>query len=144
MPVNILLLRSLLHQYTYYGDDFTIEYPTGSGQAMTLYDVVNEIANRLTSIFLPDSSGRRPVYGATEKFQTDPHWQDLILFYEYFHGDNGAGIGASHQTGWTGCIARILQMQGLLSKEIIMTVLTPGAHLRTTPAKAEPAATKSK
>lgn len=144
MPVNILLLRSLLHQYTYYGDDFTIEYPTGSGQAMTLYDVVNEIANRLTSIFLPDSSGRRPVYGATEKFQTDPHWQDLILFYEYFHGDNGAGIGASHQTGWTGCIARILQMQGLLSKEIIMTVLTPGAHLRTTPAKAEPAATESK
>lgn len=117
MPVNFLMLRALVQLYSYYDDDFTIECPTGSGNFMTLYDVALEISERLTRIFSRDASGQRPVYGAAEKFQTDPHWRDLILFYEYFHGDNGAGIGASHQTGWTGCIARIIYAAGALSKE---------------------------
>ena len=102
MPVNVMLIRALLNFYVYYGDTFKIECPTGSGKMMNLFEVAKEISDRLTRIFLRDGSGRRPVYGGTEKFQTDPHWRDLILFYEYFHGDNGAGLGASHQTGWTG------------------------------------------
>ena len=102
MPVNALLIRALLSFYLYYGDNFEIECPTGSGNRMNLFEVAREIANRLTEIFLRDESGRRPVYGGTAKFQTDPHWKDYLLFYEYFHGDNGAGLGASHQTGWTG------------------------------------------
>jgi hypothetical protein len=106
MPVNGLIIRALLQYFGYYGDDFKIECPTGSGRMMTLYQVAEEISRRLANIFLRDKHGRRPVYGGTEKFQTDPHWRDLILFYEYFHGDNGAGLGASHQTGWTGVIAR--------------------------------------
>ncbi|MGP1385575.1 MAG: MGH1-like glycoside hydrolase domain-containing protein [Thainema sp.] len=121
MPVNLLLLRSLLQLYGYYGDDFKVECPTGSGNYVTLFDAAAEIANRLIGIFAKDQAGKRAVYGATEKFQTDPHWQDLILFYEYFHGDNGAGIGASHQTGWTGCIASIIQTSGYLTKEIMRT-----------------------
>jgi len=110
MPVNGLIIRALLQYYTYYGDDFTIECPTGSGQQMTLYEVAAELSRRLGAIFLRDAEGRRPVYGGTEKFQSDPHWRDYILFYEYFHGDIGAGLGASHQTGWTGIIARIMQL----------------------------------
>jgi hypothetical protein len=110
MPVNFLIVRALLQYYLYYGDDFTIECPTGSGQQMTLYEVAEEIRRRLESIFVRNEQGQRPVYGDTTKFQTDPHWRDLLLFYEYFHGDNGAGIGASHQTGWTGCVARIMHM----------------------------------
>jgi hypothetical protein len=106
MPVNALIVRALLQYYMYYGDRFTIECPTGSGRKMTLYQVAEEITRRLTSIFLRDDRGRRPVYGGTRKFQEDPHWRDLVLFYEYFHGDNGAGLGARHQTGWTGIIAR--------------------------------------
>jgi hypothetical protein len=106
MPVNALIVRALLQYYMYYGDAFTIECPTGSGRRMTLYQVAEEITRRLTSIFLRGDRGRRPVYGGTRKFQEDPHWRDLILFYEYFHGDNGAGLGASHQTGWTGIVAR--------------------------------------
>ncbi|MGB6303408.1 MAG: glucosidase, partial [Acidobacteriaceae bacterium] len=102
MPVNALLIRALLSFYLYYGDKFKIECPTGSGKLMNLFEVAREIANRLERIFLRDSAGRRPVYGGTEKFQTDPHWKDYLLFFEYFHGDNGAGLGASHQTGWTG------------------------------------------
>jgi hypothetical protein len=104
-PVNALLIRALLNLYVFYGDEFTVECPTGSGQQMTLYQVAEEIANRLTRIYLPDADGRRPVYGGMEKFQTDPHWRNLLMFHEYFHGDNGAGIGASHQTGWTGLVA---------------------------------------
>lgn len=126
MPVNLLLLRSLLLLYSYYGDSFTVEFPTGSGKQLTLYDVTEQITERIVSIFLKDESGRRPVYGACEKFQTDPHWRDLILFYEYFHGDNGAGIGASHQTGWTGCVARLIQVLGYLTKDIVNTTITPG------------------
>jgi Mannosylglycerate hydrolase MGH1-like glycoside hydrolase domain len=104
-PVNALLIRALLNLYVFYGDEFTVECPTGSGQQMTLYQVAEEVANRLTRIYLPGADGRRPVYGGMEKFQTDPHWRNLLMFHEYFHGDNGAGIGASHQTGWTGLVA---------------------------------------
>ncbi|MEC4748133.1 glucosidase [Methylomicrobium sp. Wu6] len=118
MPVNFLLLRGLVQLYSYYGDSFTIECPTGSGRYMTLFEVAQELSDRLTRIFQRDSNGRRPLYGGSEKFQTDPYWKDLVLFYEYFHGDNGAGIGASHQTGWTGCIARIIQVSGDVTKEI--------------------------
>ena len=102
MPVNVMIIRALLNFYLYYGDNFKIECPTGSGKMMNLFEVSKEIADRLSRIFLRDERGRRPVYGGTEKFQSDPHWRDHILFYEYFHGDNGAGLGASHQTGWTG------------------------------------------
>src|SRR5262249_53261470 len=110
MPVNGLILRALLHYYANYGDEFTVECPTGSGRNMNLYQVAEEITRRLANIFLRDKQGRRPVYGGTRKFQEDPHWRDLILFYEYFHGDNGAGLGASHQTGWTGSIARAMHV----------------------------------
>jgi hypothetical protein len=112
MPVNVVLIRALLQFYTYYGDTFKVECPTGSGRLMNLYEVAREIAARLTAIFTRDARGRRPVYGGTEKFQTDPHWRDLVLFYEYFHGDNGAGLGASHQTGWTGSVAELIRLFG--------------------------------
>jgi hypothetical protein len=114
MPVNVLIVRGLLNLYYFYGDDFTIECPTGSGTRMTLFEVAGEISRRLASLFLRDGSGRRPVFGGTKKFQEDPYWRDLILFYEYFHGDIGAGLGASHQTGWTGTIARLLDLFGRL------------------------------
>jgi hypothetical protein len=109
-PVNALIIRALLQYYMYFGDQFKVECPTGSGHMMTLYEVAEDLSNRLTSIFLKDKDGRRPVYGAIRKSQDDPHWRNLILFYEYFHGDNGAGLGASHQTGWTGMVARGLHL----------------------------------
>jgi hypothetical protein len=112
MPVNGLIVRGLLQYFQYYGKDFTVECPTGSGRLMNLYEVAEEISRRLASIFLRNKDGRRPVYGGTRKFQEDPHWRDLILFYEYFHGDNGAGLGASHQTGWTGIVARLMHLFG--------------------------------
>jgi hypothetical protein len=124
IPVNFLLVRALIMLYGYYGDSFTIECPTGSGQFMTLFDAAQEIGRRLCNIFLRNEAGERPVYGGAEKFQTDPYWKDLILFYEYFHGDNGAGIGASHQTGWTGCIARLIQVGGFLTKELVQNTTT--------------------
>ncbi len=114
MPVNALILRALQNFYLYYGDNFKIECPTGSGKMMNLFEVSKEIADRLARIFTCDEHGRRPVYGGTEKFQSDPHWRDHILFYEYFHGDNGAGLGASHQTGWTGLVAKMIQLYGVL------------------------------
>jgi hypothetical protein len=114
MPVNAMLIRALLNFYLYYGDNFKIECPTGSGRMMNLFEVAKEISDRLTGTFLRDAQGRRPVYGGTEKFQSDPHWRDHILFYEYFHGDNGAGLGASHQTGWTGLVAKMIQLFGML------------------------------
>ncbi len=117
MPVNVLLIRGLLIMYVFYGDDFKVECPTGSGNYMTLLEVAQEIGRRLSSIFLRDANGQRPVYGGTKKFQDDPHWRDYILFYEYFHGDNGAGLGASHQTGWTGLIARSLDLFARLKPE---------------------------
>jgi hypothetical protein len=109
MPVNMIVLRGLLNFYLYYGDNFRIECPTGSGRLMNLFEVAREIANRLTRIFLRDDKGHRPVYGGATTFQDDPHWRDHILFYEYFHGDNGAGLGASHQTGWTGVVASLFR-----------------------------------
>jgi hypothetical protein len=112
MPVNGLIVRGLLNLYGFYGDDFKVECPTGSGNRMTLFEVAKEISRRLSSIFLRDASGRRPVHGGSAKFQDDPHWRDLILFYEYFHGDIGAGVGANHQTGWTGLIAVLLDLFG--------------------------------
>jgi hypothetical protein len=120
MPVNALIIRSLLHYFSYYGDNFKIECPTGSGKMMNLFEVAREIAGRLTSIFLRDENGRRPVFGGTEKFQTDPNWRDHLLFYEYFHGDNGAGIGASHQTGWTGVVANLIEIFGKLDAETFL------------------------
>ena len=114
MPVNGLILRALLQYYAFYGDEFKVECPTGSGQLLTLYEVAEEISRRLASIFLRDAKGRRPVYGDARAFQDDPHWRDLVLFYEYFHGDNGAGLGASHQTGWTGLAAPLLDLFGRL------------------------------
>jgi hypothetical protein len=120
MPVNVLIIRALIQYYLYYGDNFKIECPTGSGQMMNLFQVSQELANRLCRIFLRDAQGRRAVYGGTEKFQQDPHWRDHILFYEYFHGDNGAGLGASHQTGWTGLIARLIQMYGLVDPKRLL------------------------
>jgi len=120
MPLNALVIRALLQFYLYYGDNFKVECPTGSGKMMNLYEVSREIANRLTGIFLPDVQGRRPVYGGTQKFQTDPNWRDHLLFYEYFHGDNGAGLGASHQTGWTGVIARLIYMYGSLDGKTLL------------------------
>ena len=120
MPVNMLLLRGLIQYYLYYGDNFKIECPTGSGRLMNLFEVSRELASRLSRIFLRDAQGRRAVYGGTEKFQNDPYWRDYILFYEYFHGDNGAGLGASHQTGWTGVIARIMQLYGLVDAQRLL------------------------
>ena len=122
MPVNALIIRALLNFYLYYGDNFKIECPTGSGKLMNLFEVSKEIADRLTRIFTRDEHGRRPVYGGTEKFQTDPHWRDHILFYEYFHGDNGAGLGASHQTGWTGLVAKLIELYGLLDAKRALEV----------------------
>jgi hypothetical protein len=120
-PVNVLLVKSLVVLYEYYGDRFQIECPTGSGKMMNLFEVAGEISNRLIGIFTKDRHGRRPVFGATEKFQTDPHWQDYLLFYEYFHGDNGAGIGANHQTGWTGLVARLIQARRGVSSEHVLS-----------------------
>jgi hypothetical protein len=120
MPVNMLILRALIQYYLYYGDNFKIECPTGSGRLMNLFEVSRELSSRLGRIFLRDAQGRRAVYGGTEKFQTDPYWRDYILFYEYFHGDNGAGLGASHQTGWTGVIARIIQLYGVVDPQALL------------------------
>jgi len=130
MPVNVILIRALINYYLFYGDNFKIECPTGSGNRMNLFEVAREIANRLTRIFLRDGTGRRPVYGGAQKLQTDPHWKDYFLFYEYFHGDNGAGLGASHQTGWTGSVATLINffcridpqelLAGGIAKSVIM------------------------
>ena len=122
MPVNALIIRALLNFYLYYGDNFKIECPTGSGKLMNLFEVSKEISNRLTRIFLRDEHGRRPVYGGTEKFQSDPFWRDNIYFFEYFHGDNGAGLGASHQTGWTGLVAKLIELYGFLDSKRTLEV----------------------
>ena len=122
MPVNGLIIRALLQYYIYYGDDFRVECPTGSGRQMTLYQVAEELSHRTHNIFLRDKDERRPVYGGTRKFQEDPHWRDLVLFYEYFHGDNGAGLGASHQTGWTGIIARGMHLFATTSAEQMLAL----------------------
>jgi hypothetical protein len=120
MPVNVLIIRALLNLYGFYGDDFKVQCPTGSGRYLNLFEVAEEIKRRLGATFLRDSNGQRPVYGGTTKFQDDPHWRDLILFYEYFHGDNGAGLGASHQTGWTGLIAALLDLFGRIDAKTVL------------------------
>jgi hypothetical protein len=130
MPVNALIIRALLNFHLYYGDNFTIECPTGSGKMMNLFEVSKDIANRLTRTFTRDEHGRRPVYGGSEKFQSDPHWRDHILFYEYFHGNNGAGLGASHQTGWTGVVAKLIQLFGLLDPKKALEVGKTAAYFR--------------
>ncbi len=111
-PLNFLMIESLQKYHHYYGDAFCVECPTGSGRQMSLWDVAAEISRSLTRIFLRDEKGRRPLHGSIEKFQNDPYWRDLILFYEYFHGDTGAGLGASHQTGWTGLVSKLLEQTG--------------------------------
>jgi hypothetical protein len=112
VPVNYLIIEALQQFHHYYSDDFKVECPTGSGQYLTLNEIADELSRRLMRIFLRDGDGRRPVFGGQETFQRDPHWRDYLLFYEYFHGDNGAGVGASHQTGWTGLVAKLIQQQG--------------------------------
>ncbi|CAA6677306.1 MULTISPECIES: MGH1-like glycoside hydrolase domain-containing protein [unclassified Lentimonas] len=126
MPTNFLIIRALSNFYAYYGDDFKIECPTGSGNRMTLYEVSSELCHRLTNIFLRNDEGKRPVYGESDKFQNDPHWRDHILFYEYFHADNGTGIGASHQTGWTGMIATIITLMQTIDADLISSQGTGG------------------
>ena len=120
MPVNALIVRALLNLYAFYGNDFTVECPTGSGRQMNLFQVAEEISRRLAGTFLRNADGKRPVYGATAKFQDDPHWRDWILFYEYFHGDNGAGLGASHQTGWTGLVALLTDLFGRIDAKSVL------------------------
>jgi hypothetical protein len=112
MPMNALLIRGLVNLHSYYGDEFKVECPRGSGIRMSLFEVAGELARRLISIFVRDEQGARPVHGHVQQFQSDPHWRDLILFYEYFHGDSGAGLGASHQTGWTGIVAPLIHLFG--------------------------------
>jgi hypothetical protein len=135
-PVNVLIIRALLQYHFYYGDDFQIECPTGSGRRMNLFDVARDIADRLQRVFLRDENGRRPVYGGAQKFQTDPHFRDHVLFYEYFHGDNGAGVGASHQTGWTALVAPLMQIFGRLDARTALEAGKSGA-LRHRPAAGE-------
>ena len=120
MPMNYLLVEALQQFHYYYGDDFTVECPVGSGRHCTLDEVADELSQRLISLFTRDADGRRPVFGGQPTFQHDPHWRDYVLFYEYFHGDNGAGLGASHQTGWTGVIARLIQIRGGMSGEQVL------------------------
>ncbi|SAK88316.1 Mannosyl oligosaccharide glucosidase [Caballeronia arationis] len=137
MPVNGLIIRALLQYFTFYGNDFKVECPTNSGHFMTLYEVAEEITNRLARIFLRGPDGRRPVYGGTRKFQDDPHWRDHILFYEYFHGDNGAGLGASHQTGWTGIVSRAMHMFATTTPEQLLKMGRVAAFAETPVAKPE-------
>lgn len=137
-PVNALLIRALMQYYIYFGDDFTIECPTGSVQMMTLFQVAEEIARRLGAIFLKDDSGHRPVFGGASKFQDDPHWRDCLLFYEYFHGDNGAGLGASHQTGWTGLIARAMHLFATTTPERALQFGKSVAYADVQPRQADP------
>lgn len=133
MPVNAMIIRALLQYYSYYGNDFTVECPTGSGRQMNLYEIAAEISRRLANIFLKDKDGRRPVYGATRKFQDDPNWRDLILFHEYFHGDNGAGLGASHQTGWTGIVARMMHLFATVPAEQMLEFGKRAPFVQTNP-----------
>jgi hypothetical protein len=132
MPVNALIVRALLQYYLYYGDNFKIECPTGSGKLMNLFEVSKEISKRLISTFTRDKDGKRPVFGGSEKFQTDPYWKDNLLFYEYFHADNGAGLGASHQTGWTGVVAKLIELYGSLDAKKALGIGKKAAFERET------------
>ena len=121
-PVNFLLIESLQKFHHYYGDELKYECPTGSGQYLTLWEIAEELSQRLTRIFLRNGEGKRPVYRGNDVFQNDPHWRDLLQFFEYFHGDEGRGLGASHQTGWTGLVAKMLQQSGERRKEQVSAV----------------------
>jgi hypothetical protein len=127
LPINFLMIESLVRFHRYYGDDFLVEHPTGSGTYRTLREIAADLAARLTRIFLRDGQGRRAVFGANERFQTDPHWRDYIPFHEYFHGDTGAGLGASHQTGWTALVATLLE------HEVARAATAPRENLRPAP-----------
>ncbi len=131
-PLNYLIIESLHTFYHFYGDGVKVEFPTSSGKLLTLEEIADELARRLARIFLRDEQGRRPVHGGVEKFQCDPHWRDLVLFYEYFHGDNGAGIGASHQTGWTGLVANLLQHSGERHRHILTHMEAGFSHSTST------------
>ncbi|HRI79809.1 MAG TPA: glucosidase [Cyclobacteriaceae bacterium] len=137
MPVNMMLIRALQQFYLYYGDNFKVECPTGSGKMMNLFEVSKEISNRLISIFTRDDKGKRPVYGGTGKFQNDPNWRDYILFFEYFHGDNGAGLGASHQTGWSGAVAKLIQLYGMLDAKKLLNEGKKAGFIAGKPEKSE-------
>ncbi len=137
IPVNFLIIRALLHYYMFFGDAFKVECPTGSGKFMTLYQVAENLSERLTALFLRGKDGKRPVYGDIQKFQNDAHWRGLILFYEYFHGDSGMGIGANHQTGWTGAIARLMHLFATTTAEQALALGKMAKVVETTPA-AEP------
>jgi len=139
MPVNVMLIRALLNFYAYYGNSFMIECPTGSGQMMNLYEVAKEISQRLGSIFLKGKNGARPVNGGERKLQEDPHWRDCIQFYEFFHGNNGAGLGASHQTGWTGVIARIMHLFATTTPEQVLELGKMAAAVEVEPEPEEAA-----
>ena len=140
MPVNALIIRALLQYYAYYGNEFTVECPTGSGKKMNLYQVAEEISRRLGSIFLKGENGHRPVNGGEKKLQEDPHWRDCIQFYEYFHGDNGAGLGANHQTGWTGVIARAMHLFATTTADQVLELGKMAAVIETDkPASNNPA-----
>jgi hypothetical protein len=114
-PINFLIVQSLQRYHDFYGDSFRVECPTGSGQSMTLLEVAQELERRMISLFEPDAAGNRPAHGGDPRYRDDPHWRELILFYEYFHGDNGRGLGASHQTGWTSLVATLCQEHALSS-----------------------------
>jgi hypothetical protein len=137
-PVNVLLVRALLNLFAFYGPAFTVECPTGSGVQMNLFEVAREISRRLASVFVRDEHGARPVYGGAAKFQSDPHWRDLILFYEYFHGDNGAGLGASHQTGWSGLVAPLIRLFGFLDPDTYLKTVDRGRLVNRGPEPTSP------
>ncbi len=130
MPVNFMILRALEQYYLYYGDNFKIECPTGSGNMMNLFEVSKEIGNRLIRIFTRDKDGRRPTNGKREKAQLDPYWKDYVLFYEYFHGDTGEGVGASHQTGWTGIAANLIEWFGYIEAKKLLESGKESAFVR--------------
>jgi hypothetical protein len=128
--VNYLLIESLQRHHYYFGDDFKVELPSGSGNMLTLWEVAAELSRRLTKIFLRDEQGRRPLYGDLKNFQNDPNWRDLLLFHEYFHGDTGVGLGASHQTGWTGLVTKLLQQSGESPKHTRRSMWAPVAFTK--------------
>jgi hypothetical protein len=137
-PLNVLIIRALLQYYGYYGDEFLVECPTGSGRRMNLFEVARELSDRLQRIFLLDDRGRRPVHGGAAKLQDDSLFRDHVLFYEYFNGDNGAGVGASHQTGWTALVAPLMQLFAELDARKALDLGNLGALAHRPRAQEEP------
>ena len=137
MPINYLIIESLQRFHQYYGDDFKVECPTGSGRLVTLIDVADELSRRLTSLFLKGEDGQRPVLKSHPKQATDPHFRDYVLFHEYFHGDTGRGVGASHQTGWTGLVAKLLRPRR--ASELAAPLVAPHSTIPAQPVRAQAA-----